>query len=864
MNGPATRAPLVSLIIRSMGRPCLVEALASAARQHHRPLEVIVVDATGGAHPPLPRLRALDALRLVTSRRALNRPAAANLGLESATGEWIAFLDDDDLLEPSHLARLVARASEPDRPRVVYAQHWPIDRLHRVGDQRRHRFNPLIMHFYCRIPGMACLLHWSLARAERFDETFNTCEDWEYWLRLMRQTPFATVREPTHFYFSEAGTSGTGLGQNRGRDDRGSRDRVRVLERHADARNIAWADYFSELKSGEELQRSSGATAAAAFYARMLERYPDEPNASALLGRQYAALAHLQTARRLLLHSIFFNGDAGDSHFALGEVCEALGYRGQARDAFADAARFAPALREAAELRLKDLAAPKTANANPVTSVEQTVSRNTPCPCGSGLRFKACHGRDAPPLNTQQAVPKHGADLQHSLREALEAAQRGEVETALALFTGVASRAPDHVEAQHASALLAWDLGDLETAEERIATAARLAPDDMQIADDHRRICIDVQERQIARELHAKLAAAGCLATREDRLPSVPAGSAVHVIGPFDEVDGERERCALDIARIVGTRASVHVWSTRREVSPALAAAGARAWPADAGAALSSGVLAFCGAQLPPLGLHGFEAHRILVTYDFDDAPLLHDLATMLWRELGQPVLLITPSEALRRHAGLPGSTCAPGLDLSMFAPRRVSRQRAFTVGCVGRSDAPSFHPDNPVLLRRLACEGIGVRVLGGSVLLRHFPPSQPLHGIELLSADEMDRAEFLTTLDCLLHRPAPRNDIVHASVVAQALACGLPVVCACESAAAELVSHGVDGFLFNADEPDQARRYLRTLRAVPALRRRMAQAARAKAEALFGAARDAHLTHLLLGSASSIVQQPMLSMSEA
>ncbi|MEP6678883.1 MAG: hypothetical protein ABJB78_06255, partial [Betaproteobacteria bacterium] len=88
-------APCVSLIVRSMGRPCLADALASVALQRHRPLELIVVDATGGAHPQLPPLPLVDVhlpdlvdVRLLDLGRPLNRPAAANAGLAAARGEW--------------------------------------------------------------------------------------------------------------------------------------------------------------------------------------------------------------------------------------------------------------------------------------------------------------------------------------------------------------------------------------------------------------------------------------------------------------------------------------------------------------------------------------------------------------------------------------------------------------------------------------------------------------------------------------------------------------------------------------------------------------------------------------------------------
>ena len=147
--------------------------------------------------------------------RRLLRPAAANVGIDHAEGDWIGFLDDDDFFEPTHVARLLARAAEPDQPRLVHAQLWGLDRYHRVAIQRDTRVNPLIMYYNCQIAAMSCIVHRSLVDAGiRLDETLETNEDWDLWLRLMAHTHFATVREPTHFYFAEAGTSGTGIGLN--------------------------------------------------------------------------------------------------------------------------------------------------------------------------------------------------------------------------------------------------------------------------------------------------------------------------------------------------------------------------------------------------------------------------------------------------------------------------------------------------------------------------------------------------------------------------------------------------------------------------------------------------------------------------
>jgi hypothetical protein len=79
--------PLVSILIRSMDRPTLRRAIASAAAQTWPNLEIIVVAACRSRHKPL--VPADRPLRLVYPEpdRSLSRPEAANLALDSARGE---------------------------------------------------------------------------------------------------------------------------------------------------------------------------------------------------------------------------------------------------------------------------------------------------------------------------------------------------------------------------------------------------------------------------------------------------------------------------------------------------------------------------------------------------------------------------------------------------------------------------------------------------------------------------------------------------------------------------------------------------------------------------------------------------------
>ena len=76
---PARAAPQVSSVVRSMGSPELRDSLGSPAAQDYPSIEVIAVDATGGAHPPLPPIewRPGHSIRVIAGGHRLGRASAA-------------------------------------------------------------------------------------------------------------------------------------------------------------------------------------------------------------------------------------------------------------------------------------------------------------------------------------------------------------------------------------------------------------------------------------------------------------------------------------------------------------------------------------------------------------------------------------------------------------------------------------------------------------------------------------------------------------------------------------------------------------------------------------------------------------------
>ena len=99
----------VSVIIPAYNRAHYIrEAIESALQQSHRPLEIIVVD--DGSTDETPQILATYSEPVRVFRQVNQGVAAArNLGVSHARGEYVAFLDSDDLWHPEKLEKQIER-----------------------------------------------------------------------------------------------------------------------------------------------------------------------------------------------------------------------------------------------------------------------------------------------------------------------------------------------------------------------------------------------------------------------------------------------------------------------------------------------------------------------------------------------------------------------------------------------------------------------------------------------------------------------------------------------------------------------------------------------------------------------------------
>jgi len=239
--------PRISVVVRTKDRPeLLAEALASLGGGTYRRAEVVLVN-DGGQPPSVPEGFSLPVTRVDLPHNQ-GRAAAANAGVAAAGGEWIAFLDDDDLAAPEHLATLTQAVSAAD-VRVVYSDAavgvYELEAASPgwVCVERRlpysRDFDPDLLLLDNFIPFNTLLIERSLfaevdpSGSGPFDTELPFFEDWDFLIRLSRRCRFHHLRQVTCEYRHFRGGGHHVLGERPRQRADFLAMKAQVLARHA-------------------------------------------------------------------------------------------------------------------------------------------------------------------------------------------------------------------------------------------------------------------------------------------------------------------------------------------------------------------------------------------------------------------------------------------------------------------------------------------------------------------------------------------------------------------------------------------------------------------------------------------------------
>ncbi|MBD0290359.1 MAG: glycosyltransferase family 2 protein [Thermoleophilia bacterium] len=180
----------VTVVIPTRDRWALLsETLEAVLRQQGVSFDVVVVD-DGSADETRAKVAGLGdgRVRVVRHERSLGVARARNAGIAAARGEWIAFLDDDDLWSPHKLRRQLDAASPSSV--FAYAAVAVLDESGRVARyapapdprtlRRRLLERPMIPAGGSNVVARTAVVH----ELGGFDENLAQLADWDLWIRL--------------------------------------------------------------------------------------------------------------------------------------------------------------------------------------------------------------------------------------------------------------------------------------------------------------------------------------------------------------------------------------------------------------------------------------------------------------------------------------------------------------------------------------------------------------------------------------------------------------------------------------------------------------------------------------------------------
>lgn len=205
-----THQPLVSIIIPAYNAEKFIErTLNSVLKQTYQNLEILVID-DGSQDRTAQLVQAIaqqDRRVQLLQQSNLGVAVARNLGIQAASGEFIAPIDADDIWFPANIEKqvlcILSAASEVG---LVYSWSVDIDEndkltgVFRVAEIEGDVYGTLVCHYFlgnasCALIRRICLEEVNGYNGELKKHDAQGCEDWELSLRIAENYQFKAVQE---------------------------------------------------------------------------------------------------------------------------------------------------------------------------------------------------------------------------------------------------------------------------------------------------------------------------------------------------------------------------------------------------------------------------------------------------------------------------------------------------------------------------------------------------------------------------------------------------------------------------------------------------------------------------------------------
>ena len=199
--------PKVSVIIPTYNREDFIcETIQSVLNQTYKDFEIIVVD-DGSTDNTKKRLEPfLSKIKLIDQKNH-ERAISRNKGIKNSIGEYIAFLDSDDLWAKDKLEKQVEVLENKKDTILVYSQCLRVNEKSKIIKTAKRQTQGFSEHVYEKLLFRNFIASPTpLIRRDYFDKThgFETkyipYEDWEFWIRFSLLGDFYFLKSPLAYY----------------------------------------------------------------------------------------------------------------------------------------------------------------------------------------------------------------------------------------------------------------------------------------------------------------------------------------------------------------------------------------------------------------------------------------------------------------------------------------------------------------------------------------------------------------------------------------------------------------------------------------------------------------------------------------
>lgn len=456
-------------------------------------------------------------------------------------------------------------------------------------------------------------------------------------------------------------------------------------------------------------------------------------------------------------------------------------------------------------------------------SVAPTVSRLSQCPCGSGKRYKNCHGALAPSPDALPAaaisrrssyrpsgpewnlLPETDRDRLGVLMEGALVYQReGRAGEAERNYRDVLAIAPKTHDALHMLAMTRFSEGDFVEARRLIEEALPLRPEYPAIRQNHLLVISAVRARErsaqealcekaLARLFDLMRSPEGRSAQRATRVTPDEADRSLYLIGIDGGSEGDdawmlrRLAFLLEPAKpVVWTARGQDFGNPREDDDVSFPAGGIQVWV---------GVDVEISDRLARA-----EPNRTLVFLQSASPSRWLEMLRAIAADGARPLELVTGSKAKAARFGAGHRVLPAPIDLAEIAEatrQRTERPEEFIVGNVVQDGRVIPHARAGSLQEQVAKAGFRLDLYDPG-RIRHAVGA--MRNVRCISRHDLTLVEFLAPLACYLYcceswwKEGLGRDLFGA------MAFGMPVLCPRTSMHAEYIRDGVDGILYDGD----------------------------------------------------------------